>query len=76
MGTPEPLYRGYPTFIGRDTPGRACVSLVRTNKVPPTAHLPLAEGTRLSLPEPRRGGGGNGSTWYLSDQDWARLRRC
>lgn len=49
-GAPEPLYRGCPTVIGRSLPGQACVSLVRTNEDPPTAHLPLVEGTRLSWP--------------------------
>lgn len=51
MGPPEPLYRGCPSVIARPTLGRARVSLVRTNEVPPTAHLLLVEG----LPEPKRG---------------------
>lgn len=44
MGATEPLYRGCPTVIGRPTPGQTRVSLVRTNEVPPIAHLPLVEG--------------------------------
>lgn len=55
MGAPEPLYRGGPSVIARPQLGRARVSLVRTNEVPPTAHFLLVEG----LLEPK---GGNGST--------------
>lgn len=46
VGAPEPLYRGSSTVIGRATPGQGRFSLVRRSEVPPTAHLPLVEGTR------------------------------
>lgn len=50
MGAPEPLYRGCPTVIGRAPPGQPRISLVRANEAPPSAHLPLVEGTEVGLP--------------------------